>query len=639
MRLVDRARLSYRQVNADRGRFRHHQDLRRRPRAQHAAGATSGSTSLTGRTLAPTPSTTRRSATTATTTRARPPPTRCAPATPAPGQRAGRRARASRARRAATAARATAGPTCSATSAWTGPTRAAPHGNVVQTGQTALDRRARQPGTLTLALGFGADRGGRAQAARASLAAASAAPRARYARGWHALPRRAASAAPGAAPTATTYDVVGDDARRARGQDLPRRLRRLADDAVGVGRPGSRSPSGAYHLVWARDLYQIATALLAAGDRAGANRARRLPVRPPAEARRLVPAELDRRRHAALDATCSSTRSRCPIVLAWQLGRTRRARLRRTSRRAADFIARQRARSTPQERWENQGGYSPATIAAEIAGLVCAADIARRNGDNAVRERATGATADDWQRQRRRAGRPRRTARYSPQPVLPAPDQGRQPERGHARTRSATAARRVDQRKVVDPSFLELVRLGVKPRDDPVDPQHDRGRRPAARRGARRTARFWHRYDFDGYGETKDGARGTSAAVNPTEDWANNATIGRNWPIFARRARRVRPAGRRRGGARARSLAHMAAAANDGHMIPEQVWDAGLRRRAVSRASRPARARSRRRRWRGRTPSTCGSRGRSRPAARSSSRRSSRRATRVAEPDAGGARR
>ena len=36
---------------------------------------------------------------------------------------------------------------------------------------------------------------------------------------------------------------------------------------------------------------------------------------------------------------------------------------------------------TPQDRWENQGGYSPATIAAEIAGLVCAADIARANGD------------------------------------------------------------------------------------------------------------------------------------------------------------------------------------------------------------------------------------------------------------------
>jgi glucoamylase len=32
-------------------------------------------------------------------------------------------------------------------------------------------------------------------------------------------------------------------------------------------------PSGPYHLVRSRDLYQVATALLAAGDRAGAERA------------------------------------------------------------------------------------------------------------------------------------------------------------------------------------------------------------------------------------------------------------------------------------------------------------------------------------------------------------------------------
>ena len=33
------------------------------------------------------------------------------------------------------------------------------------------------------------------------------------------------------------------------------------------------------------------------------------------------------------------------------------------------------------ERWEEQSGYSPSTISAEIAGLVAAADIAKTNGD------------------------------------------------------------------------------------------------------------------------------------------------------------------------------------------------------------------------------------------------------------------
>ena len=49
------------------------------------------------------------------------------------------------------------------------------------------------------------------------------------------------------------------------------------------------------------------------------------------------------------------------------------------------------------ERWEEQGGYSPSTIAAEIAGLVAAgaiAQAARRRGD----ARVWLATADQYQR-------------------------------------------------------------------------------------------------------------------------------------------------------------------------------------------------------------------------------------------------
>src|SRR5215210_8924250 len=50
---------------------------------------------------------------------------------------------------------------------------------------------------------------------------------------------------------------------------------------------------------------------------------------------------------------------------------------------------------TQQERWENQGGWSPATIASEIAGLVTAADIARRNRDPQS-AKAWEAKADEW---------------------------------------------------------------------------------------------------------------------------------------------------------------------------------------------------------------------------------------------------
>jgi GH15 family glucan-1,4-alpha-glucosidase len=55
------------------------------------------------------------------------------------------------------------------------------------------------------------------------------------------------------------------------------------------------------------------------------------------------------------------------------------------------------------ERWEEQGGYSPSTIAAEIAGLVAAAEIAHHNHDDASANVWLG-VADDYSG-RSRAGR------------------------------------------------------------------------------------------------------------------------------------------------------------------------------------------------------------------------------------------
>ena len=63
-------------------------------------------------------------------------------------------------------------------------------------------------------------------------------------------------------------------------------------------------------------------------------------------------------------------------------------------RPAAEFIL-AHGPATPQERWEEEGGYSPSTIAAEIAGLVSAAAIAEANGDADAASRYR-ATADRW---------------------------------------------------------------------------------------------------------------------------------------------------------------------------------------------------------------------------------------------------
>ena len=79
----------------------------------------------------------------------------------------------------------------------------------------------------------------------------------------------------------------------------------------------------------------------------------------------------------------------------------------------------------------------------------------------------------------------------------------------------------IDQRAVVDPSFLELVRLGVKAANDrdivstlPVVDAQLGVQTPSGQ--------FWHRYNFDGYGETADGG-----------PFPGPGNRGRLWPIFA----------------------------------------------------------------------------------------------------------
>jgi glucoamylase len=328
------------------------------------------------------------------------------------------------------------------------------------------------------------------------------------------------------------------------------------------------NPSGAYHLVWARDLYQIATALAAAGDTAGANRAVDYLFFRQQKPDGSFP------QNSTVDGTPHWTNLQLdevalPIVLAWQLGRTDASLYSDHIKKAADFLVNYPgAPFTPQERWENQSGYSPGTIAAEIAGLVCAADIARHNGDTASAQQYEQ-TADAWAQQVQ-GWTATTNGPYDPKPYYLRLTKDGNPNAGTAYN-IGDSGPTVDQRKVVDPSFLELVRLGVKSASDPVirntlsvvDAQLGSGS------GGRY---FWHRFNFDGYGEKKDGSNwDVGLPSNTTEDWANNTTIGRNWPIFGgERGEYDLLAG---DAADARTqLAHMAQAANDGHLIPEQVW-------------------------------------------------------------------
>jgi len=75
---------------------------------------------------------------------------------------------------------------------------------------------------------------------------------------------------------------------------------------------------------------------------------------------------------------------------------------------------------------------------------------------------------------------------------------------------------------------------------------------------------IWHRFTFDGYGET---ATGGDWDIFPTKA---NQTFGRAWPILTgERGEYALTAGHKA----TRYLRTMARTANDGLMLPEQVWD------------------------------------------------------------------
>ena len=97
-----------------------------------------------------------------------------------------------------------------------------------------------------------------------------------------------------------------------------------------------------------------------------------------------------------------------PILMARTVGMTDKAFYTDHIKRAADFVV-AHGPSFGNERWEEQSGYSPSTIAAEIAGLAAAGRIAEKNGD-AAGARIYRATADHYQRTSR-SGRSRPTAR------------------------------------------------------------------------------------------------------------------------------------------------------------------------------------------------------------------------------------
>jgi len=324
---------------------------------------------------------------------------------------------------------------------------------------------------------------------------------------------------------------------------------------------------GGYHLVWTRDLVNSACGLLAVGNGNTALRA-------------LIYLAASQRADGGFAQNfwvngepywqgIQLDEVAFPVILAWRLQHLHALRdfdPYPMVRRAAAYLVRE-GPVTPQERWEEASGYSPSTLAAHVAGLICAADMAREHGEPALA--AYLAEYADFLDQHIEAwtvtsqgsllaGVSRHYIRIHPVPVdAVTPDEN--PDRGmlQVANRGPGETSLFPARDVVDAGFLELVRYGLRWPGDPLIEDSLRVV-DAVLRCATPQGSCWRRYNHDGYGQRADGGA--------FEGWGQ----GRCWPLLAgERGHYEFAAGRDV----APYLTALEGFAHGVGLLPEQVWD------------------------------------------------------------------
>ncbi len=324
---------------------------------------------------------------------------------------------------------------------------------------------------------------------------------------------------------------------------------------------------GGYHLVWTRDMVQSASAMLALGRVETALRA-------------LVYLACTQKADGGfaqnfwVNGTPYWTGIQLdevafPIILAWRLwkaGGLGSFDVFPFVSRAAGFLVRS-APVTQQERWEENAGYSPSTLAAVVSALCCAAEIATAHGEpelgSFLNEHADWIQAhiEDWTVTNDGVLHPEIKRHYIRiQPPAPG-EPWYNPEIGPGNIRLNNRApwqqNEFPANSIVDAGFLELVRYGVRRADDPLIADSlkvvDRMLRVSAPQGP-----CWRRYNGDGYGEQEGGGPFLTHGE------------GRAWPLLTgERAHYELAAGRS-----VRSfIAAMEGFASPGGMLPEQIWD------------------------------------------------------------------
>lgn len=324
---------------------------------------------------------------------------------------------------------------------------------------------------------------------------------------------------------------------------------------------------GGYHLVWTRDLVSSAMGLLAAGNSEAPQRAL-IYLATSQQADGGFPQNFwingsSYWQGIQLDEVAF------PILLAWRLhadGLGQEFDSYPMIMRAASYLI-CHGPVTQQERWEEASGYSPSTLASNIAALTCAACFARERGEEAtanfLQEYADFLEChiESWTVTRQGSlvpGIKQHYIRINPVSVTDfSPDEN--PEHGilGLRNRPQGSCWEFPAKEIVDAGFLELVRYGIRKPDDPLI-KNSLEVVDAILKVDTPFGPCWHRYNHDGYGQGESG--------EPYQGWGK----GRAWPLLTAERGHYELAAGHEVSSFIKAVEGFASYTG---LLPEQVWD------------------------------------------------------------------
>ena len=448
----------------------------------------------------------------------------------------------------------------------------ASNGNVVQTVELGSDSQ-------TVALGFGSS----SHAALSSALTASAAPfpatYAAYQAGWRAYDSglRSPHSFGHVDKTQTqAYYLSANVLKASEDKTFPGATAASLASPWGQAVPAGQTASdgfapyfGSYREVFPRDAYETFTGFLVDGDLATA----RQMVRYWFDDMQLPSGAFPRNgllngKAAPDTGGLQLDETADPILAAWQAGMAGDKSLYVNHiRPAADFLV-ANGPADGVERWEEQTGFSPSTMADEVAGLVAAAAIAKVQGDTAS-ERLFAATADNFRRLIL-ATTVTDNGPLSSKPYFIRIDKTGNPDQAFSYTLGNGDPNSYDQRSVIDQGFLELVRLGELPASDPLI-TNSLAVAAATIDTSTPSGTGIMRYNGDGYGDCEESVFSDCSANG--EPWAtNDEGTGHPWPVLSGENAEYQVLAGNSAAATA-DLDFMLNSASGVGLVPEQVWN------------------------------------------------------------------